>query len=1241
MVPSIPPGAPSLVALGAKQLAAFLRRNEVKNLLKAVAADVAQTPGVAPDKVNEVRGMISALGVDPEVMGGLKRLLDAGDTTATPLIQKRLEEILVPEDPALASLALPAVTAHSFEVNVSLAKRDEKGVSRVEGQLTRSVVKEQMDDLRREMQSGFGDLRASAAVPARKTIPDFGFSNGVTRILGDLEKADPSSATHLATALEAGGTARALELIDGEQQWMQAGGAELWVALGKLADRRGSFGKAESAYLKAAEMPDVSDRVRQLVRASGSARLGGDLARSDELLAQATAIDSKNPALAIAAARNTDDPAEILELLDGIDPVDDDQAVLLELTRAGAESAARQFEQARAHVEAARQLLPDSPMVREVSANVVLLEAQAGWPDEAPINRGELSRAAIELFALGRELSEDRPGAGAVLLARASQAFSIAEDFQAGNDALDEALAVEGRGENDAAIADAALLLKRFDLVDSLDLGEGEEGRLTRAISHVLGERDVRSAAEDLDCLMESDDQAIATRAAFIRLGASSPVHDVSWSEEAAEIVGNESPEVVAVLKAEFLAEDDHVAEAEQALSQFSSSAAPLRRLVGLAVRREDYEAAARLSDELISRYGEARDRLNHAGLLARQGDKATARDRFLMLARDTTLPADVRSQAYGRATSLVMEASDLVELQRLSEEWRSFAPKEEDPVWLHIFALARRRHHSEAFAFWREHELEVRELRQALLLSEVYGFGTDPPESLREIAALSDLFDRPEDLEYNLMMTALRTEGEDRTGIGEDLERRIKQTFADFTERFPDSTRMQAYKVDEDDPSGFLDTIRPQLEARAKVSEALFEEVRKGSGATHLLAAATGRSIGEIWANLPALPLGYSDQSISSEERLAAADAIAKRAAVWDPTSIYVVGGVGEARAQTLRNVLPASLIAESTFEDVSSDLRKPVDGQGGYISYDPGVGGLVMGETSAIKREFEERRAKGMAEMASGFTIRMDLLPEERKELEKKLEQEIEELTVAGRTWPATLAIARREELAVFSDDRFVRLAARQAGIPTFGTLALLDVLVEQGSITEADRVSARRRIYCSGAWGMEIGCEELIDRVREDEFELTNGIRAVLNDFLAWPARGIESVEIALALLNAVHAECPESFATWVHLVVDSLSHTLGGGYERWTRFLISAALNPLRDPPCLSVPAVQALIDALRGLDYFQHFPPRSDFVLDAINEALSFADDDRARAWYFRLLIDLLGPRDRAAAIATFVRPPDP
>jgi hypothetical protein len=248
-----------------------------------------------------------------------------------------------------------------------------------------------------------------------------------------------------------------------------------------------------------------------------------------------------------------------------------------------------------------------------------------------------------------------------------------------------------------------------------------------------------------------------------------------------------------------------------------------------------------------------------------------------------------------------------------------------------------------------------------------------------------------------------------------------------------------------------------------------------------------------------------------------------------------------------------------------------------------------------------------------------------------------EEEGLSTAARSWLATVALARREGLTVYSDDRYVRLSAQQAGLQSFGTLALLDVLAERGMIGTELRITARACLYRTGAWGLQLSREEFAELLRKDDFEPTRGAHSVLNDFTAWPAGGIEAVEDVLAMLQTIYEKAPEKFDRWVHRVLDSIAHTLGGGYEKWARFLTQAALNPFRDPPPIGPDAIQALLRALRGLEFFRLFPPDPDLVIGAIAESLSFAEDERSRAVYFKALLELLGTEDREAAIKSFVR----
>jgi hypothetical protein len=83
-------------------------------------------------------------------------------------------------------------------------------------------------------------------------------------------------------------------------------------------------------------------------------------------------------------------------------------------------------------------------------------------------------------------------------------------------------------------------------------------------------------------------------------------------------------------------------------------------------------------------------------------------------------------------------------------------------------------------------------------------------------------------------------------------------------------------------------------------------------------------------------------------------------------------------------------------------------------------------MGELSDAERESESRRIAGMAEMARGLTVRPDL-GEPGADDERYREMiEAPELSAAARSWPATIGLSRREERAVYSDDRYVRLSA-----------------------------------------------------------------------------------------------------------------------------------------------------------------------------------------------------------------------
>jgi hypothetical protein len=1247
MSPIPPPDPLGVAALSAQQLRAFRNRNEVKNLLRLVAKEVGQAVGLPPGTESVVRRKVMGLGTDPWLMGALKRLLEEGDLSAKTAIGDRLSQILTFGNPDLDRLELPALAARSFERNAPAAKRDPRRAAHLDELMTRNLVESKIEQLQSEMRAGFDEIQSlpvgAGLGGGGALLSDHELPTRSQAALAALDRSDAGAGAQLRAALAAGGAERVVELIEDPQPWVRDGGSALWSALGRLALQSGAFAADEKAHLASVERPDVDDRAREIIRASRAAALAGNGERAEELLAEAETIDPRNPAVAIARARQEEDPERLLELLEDVRPVDEEQTVVIELTRAGAELGRGEFELGSELIERARAIEPDSGAADELEAMSTLLKAQEAGDKEHGPARSELLGAGRTLGRLGREVAEEkRAGAAATVLGRAAIAFGLAGEETAGRAELEEALRlVAGDEEAGEVIAEAALLLDRADVIPTLRLKDGERADLLRASAVVHGDdqEGLAAAVDVLDALLGSEREEIRQRAAVMRLGAASSRSGIPWSERAGALVASERPEVAAILRAEMLAGEGRIAEARATVGPHSGVDQALRLQVKLAVEEESWEESLRLCDELISRRADPLDELNRVSLLLRTGDREGALQQLRGLARDQRAPTDLRTSAYGRLSNLQMEAGELVELARTSAEWAEFAPDQDDPIWLHLFARCRRSEHREALSYWREHPVEVESEDQALLLSEAFSFGAPRGEALEKLAELSDRFERPEALELNLMMTTLRREGEESEAeISEELGERIRETFEEFPKRFPDSEYLQAIEIDSEDPGGsFIETLMPQLRARAELGKEQAEEVRQGTIPIASVAAATGRSIGEIWMQIGALPLGYSNEQTSVREHAAAAEAVRKRGATWEPSSIFLVGGLGGEDRDTLRGALPASLICESTFADVANDAGRPRSQPGGTISFDLESGRLQMSEQDREEQERDRLRAEGMLTLARELKTRPDWQPQADRDDWRPFFEDTE-VRRPFRVWAATCAVAQRERLAVYSDDRFVRLSAEQLGLPTFGTLALADVLVEEGRLSPERHAAIRRRIFARGAWGMEPTREELIGDARDAGLEPTPGVWAALHDQSAWIGRGILAVEDCLALLESVHSERPEALTVWVRQCIIALRETLGGGHERWVRFLLHATLNPFRDPPVLSDAGAIAVTKSLRDIRYFSAYPAERNLVISVIAESLSAADERRFRAAYLRRVMRRLSALDQAVAITTFIRP---
>lgn len=1224
-----------IVPLAAKAIKEFRARDEVRTLLSLVDADIRGSDLLPLGAADQVIERLHSLLVQPEIAGALARWLDTGDKRVHEPLERRLAQLLIFD--GIDSQQLAALVVGSVKRNLSRAKRSDREALLLEGQLTRADIaelKEQVADVASTM-SASGSLTASSLQVAR-AIVELGPSE--SDAVQKLESRDPDGAVAMQQALAATGAGGVADAVQGGRSWLENGSAALWEAAGRIAESAGRMGAAQRAYERAAEHPGVEDRARQLVRASNAAHQQGDAAREKELLDAARSETPENPAVRLRDAQEVSDADERLALLAGIEAVDDEQRASLELRRAEALMSKQEWGLAREAIARARTLHADSRGPDELEAGVVLSEAQMGNPDaELPLK--QLVGAGQTFVRLADEMRARELWYGAAILTgRAILSFALGGDRNEASRLLDEAMAdtrLLDTHEARRLLASGALLLQRLDDVLALVPVDGSESdQLDRAAANVMSGDPARSAAAavELGELMRSGGQE-QSRAAYLLLCAATNNETVEWDVEAERLVAEQEPWTATMLKAFRLATEGNLAGAEALVLPHTNNPTALRYLVHLAGRRHEHEKAQRLAETLVQRTGASGDRLMLAAVLARTGQTKTAIEQLIALGRDPNASADDRISAYARAAVLAQDSEQFAKLETISREWAAIDDSA-DPRWGAVLALAMQFRHGDGLQAWREFgEPEANSVPRARLLGEIFALAVEPGRAVEMQAALSDRFERPEELEAMLMYTAVRLEN-DTDEIAPELLARIRESFATFSERFPDSPSFRAVHLDAESPSAsLLASFGEQLVRRAENTKQLAAAIAAGRSAVAMLAAAAARSIGEVLFLLPALPLGYPDDQFEALDRADAEAAYNAGAAVWDASAIFVVASFQPELRQTIRNALPSSCVARATQQDTARDILGPASGDRSEISIIDGE--IAVGTWPEAMRIANDRRGKAMQQLAVE-------LPGQSPAAGPADEDMIEVANSADaptpiRSWAGTLALARSEGLAVFSDDRAVRRGARELGLKAFGTLALMAVLTDRGVVAAQQRDEVRHRLLANGAWGVRHTTEELVRLAREANWQPTSGLRAALGDSSAWVTLCGKWAERVVGLLDVVAKEAPGEMDKWVHRAIDAATYDVGGEYLGHARLLLLVAINPLPDPPRMSEVGLRALISSVRKMRYFQVCRPPDDLLVIAVGELLSITQDRMLQALLFRRVSDRLDTEDQGLLRKRFVR----
>lgn len=913
-------------------------------------------------------------------------------------------------------------------------------------------------------------------------------------------------------------------LIREPEKWMLDGSFRLWVAVTRFAEQQGDWDLAREGWLQAAER-EGADKVACLVAASVSADIAGNTETGRALLDAARAIDATHPRVRLQDASQAEDGDGQLRALEELWGEDGDVGAIAHAQAAIAYLSRGEFDEAESHLQAARRVRVDLLQARIVAANLVVHRNRVALAKGVQVDGRALADVRVECLALRDELKAmHRWGESVRLLMLAADATALQWELEeAGRlllTATDEEKKVEaGR----IVLADAALRAHQsavaLELLGPLPEGEVRAMRATAELD--IGDPDVKQRAlKTLDELVAPGvevEEVELYRAAMVRATRASQFPDAGWPEDAERVLDEQGhAEVALVSKAMWLHASGKPAEARALLQPHAQSLHVAELLLQLAVMDQDMQEAQRRVTDVLALGPDNLTRLRCAAVLWDARDVSRAKAEAAAVAGDVTATPGERGQAYNLLAGIAADAErDYEQALSFFEDWKREEPNNERHVWGRVLALTRLARHADALTLLEQTRAYPQTMTDGRLAAMVYARMDDPVEALRRI---SEVIDRApvhdEEIERQLQLVALhRASGIE---LPEELAARVRP-------KDLEALRLQAVS---------FGTLREQALQRQATQQELLRGIMDGEVSTMALAAVVGQDIGSLWMRLSLRPLGYGNSDVDALDRRDA-EAALSRGAVLDPTALFTLGGLGGDIGEAGMTALSGrSRLAQASLDDLDHGraalLAELPTMSRRELTFDPETGQPVSIEWPRELVEQDHARAEEMLSMARAFTVEPDFDLAHPAPTDALVD---EATSSALKSLVATVSVAQRTGLPIYSDDRNVRLLVRGLRIPTFGTLVLLHALQERGDLSEAAVTTACQRLRESGYMGVTATQSELIELLDASGGDASEALRLAFYDPAPWRGEyGIHIVRV-VDFLRRVFVSYPSQFDVWV--------------------------------------------------------------------------------------------------------------
>jgi tetratricopeptide (TPR) repeat protein len=521
----------------------------------------------------------------------------------------------------------------------------------------------------------------------------------------------------------------------------------------------------------------------------------------------------------------------------------------------------------------------------------------------------------------------------------------------------------------------------------------------------------------------------------------------------AAELASR-TDEVPALVQASALLAREHFADAIELLRPHRANEHAVRLLVA------SYHGAGRV-DEATQELLDAANRFNSPDYLVdvvelflaagRASDAAVAADAALL--RVPRALDDRRGFLHRVGTEHAGISGEWGEMARRARAWIDDLGPRPPTRWHLAHALYRNGDHDDAWSVVAEHPALTPETEAQAKLWMILAASRAPgPETAQRMLDLVDKFSAAPGI-GGLAVTLFYRTGDKAWG---DLDAALVTEF----QRLLETHAVDLGAESEHDvailrattPEQLLEKMRPILERQARSIDAVIEKVRDG-WPYGLLSAVAGRPYASAYVHRAAgcLPIYPADAATATAERAAATAALGRSVCVDTSTlgiAWYVRGQWPTLMSSMSRLELssPAKLdivdaleaaTAPSTgsiyFDTTSEEVRGSED--------DPAARALVAEHVQWIASQLDRVSVRDWPSLVGdGHPVRDD---------------------PAFLPWMSSLDMAQSTERPLWCDDLGLRRLAREAGVPSFGTVALLEAMQDSGRLTLEQVRSAKRTL------------------------------------------------------------------------------------------------------------------------------------------------------------------------------------